>query len=69
MESKTESTKRIAKNTIILYMRMVIVMLIGLYTSRIVLKSLGVEDFGLYNVIGGVVGLFAFFRTSMEKAA
>lgn len=47
---------------------MVIVMLISLYTSRVVLKALGVDDFGLYNVIGGVVGLFTFLRTSMEKA-
>lgn len=43
-------------------------MIVALYTSRIVLNALGVEDFGLYNVIGGVVGLFSFFRTSMEKA-
>lgn len=62
------NTKRIAKNTVILYIRMVIVMLISLYTSRIVLKVLGVDDFGLYGVIGGVVGLFAFIKTSMAKA-
>ena len=59
---------RIAKNTIVLYIRMVVVMLITLYTSRIVLKALGVDDFGLYGVIGGVVGLFAFLKTSMGKA-
>lgn len=59
---------RIAKNTIVLYIRMVVVMVITLYTSRIVLKALGVEDFGLYGVIGGVVGLFAFLKTSMGKA-
>jgi len=47
---------------------MVVVMLISLYTSRIVLKALGVEDFGLYGVVGGVVGLFAFLKTSMGKA-
>ena len=63
MSSYTESTKRIAKNTIVLYLRMVVVMIVALYTSRIVLNALGVEDFGLYNVIGGVVGLFSFFRT------
>lgn len=47
---------------------MVIVMFITLYTSRIVLKALGVDDFGLYGVIGGVVGLFSFLKTSMGKA-
>ena len=62
------NTKRIAKNTVVLYIRMIVVMLISLYTSRIVLQALGVDDFGLYGVIGGVVGLFAFFKRSMEKA-
>ena len=55
-------------NTIVLYIRMIVVMLIALYTSRVVLKALGVEDYGLYNVVGGVVSLFAFLRTSMEQA-
>ena len=68
MSSKGSNTKRIAKNTVVLYIRMVVVMLITLYTSRIVLKALGVDDFGLYGVIGGVVGLFAFLKTSMGKA-
>lgn len=62
------NTKRIAKNTIVLYIRMIVVLIITLYTSRVVLKALGVDDFGLYGVIGGVVGLFAFFKTSMGKA-
>lgn len=62
------SKKRIAKNTVVLYIRMIVVMLITLYTSRVVLKALGVDDFGLYGVIGGVVGLFAFLKTSMGKA-
>lgn len=62
------SSKRIVKNTMVLYIRMIIVMLITLYSSRLILKGLGVSDFGLYNVIGGVVGLFTFFRGAMEKA-
>ena len=61
-------TKLIARNTIILYIRMVVVMLVALYTSRVVLQALGVSDYGIYNVTGGVVGLFAFLRSSMEKA-
>ena len=68
MASTQTSTKTIAMNTIVLYIRMIVVMLIALYTSRVVLKALGVEDYGLYNVVGGVVSLFAFLRTSMEQA-
>jgi len=68
INSQTGNKKRIAKNTLVLYIRMIVVMLITLYTSRVVLKALGVDDFGLYGVIGGVVGLFAFLKTSMGKA-
>ena len=68
MSSTQTSTKRIAINSIVLYIRMIVVMLIALYTSRVVLKALGVDDYGLYNVVGGVVSLFAFLRTSMEQA-
>ena len=64
----TSNTGRIAKNTLVLYVRMVIVLLITLYTSRIVLKALGVDDYGLYNVVGGVVGLLSFFNGTMSKA-
>lgn len=68
INKQTDNKKRIAKNTVVLYIRMIVVMLITLYTSRVVLKALGVDDFGLYGVIGGVVGLFAFLKTSMGKA-
>ena len=64
----TSNTKRIAKNTLVLYVRMVIVLLITLYTSRILLKALGVDDYGLYSVVGGVVGLLTFFNGTMSKA-
>ena len=47
--------KRIAKNSILLYIRMIVVMAIGLFTSRIVLQALGVEDYGIYNLVGGLV--------------
>lgn len=67
MSENIRNSKRIAKNTFVLYVRMVIVMLVGFYTSRVVLEALGIEDFGLYNVVGGVVALFTFLRTSMEK--
>lgn len=68
MTDNTSKSKRIAKNTVMLYVRSLIVMIISLYTSRVILHALGVEDYGLYNVIGGVVGLFAFLRTSMTKS-
>ena len=62
------NNKRIAKNTVVLYIRSIIVMILSLYTSRVILQALGVEDYGLYNVIGGVVALFSFLRTSMTKS-
>ena len=57
--------KRIAKNTIFMYIRMAITMCIGLYTSRAVLQALGVEDFGLCNVIGGIVSMFIILNGAM----
>lgn len=60
----TINKKRIAKNTFMLYFRMIIVMVVSLYTSRIFLAILGNEDFGIYNVVGGIIGLFAFITNS-----
>ena len=60
--------KRIAKNTLLLYLRMGVIMLIGFYTSRVVLATLGEVDFGLYNVIGGIVVAFAFLNGVMSAA-
>nr|MCR4899770.1 hypothetical protein [Treponema sp.] len=60
--------KRIAKNTAFMYIRMLVLMLISLYTVRVVLKYLGVEDYGIYNLIGGIVGLFAFISNSSGAA-
>ena len=56
---------RIAKNTIFMYMRMAITMLVGLYASRVVLRVLGVEDYGLYNVIGGIIALFTVLNSAL----
>ena len=63
-----ENTKRLAKNTIALYFRMLLSMVVSLYTSRIVLNTLGVEDYGIYNVVGGVVAMFGFLNASMSGA-
>ena len=59
--------KRIALNTLYMYLRMFITMSVGLYTSRVVLNSLGVEDYGLYNVIGGIIAMFGFLNGAMTN--
>lgn len=65
---ESENNKRIAKNTIALYIRTLITMAVGLYTSRVVLNVLGVEDYGVYNVVGGVVSMFAIVTSSLSQA-
>ena len=64
---KSENS-RIAKNTVFLYLRTIVVLLISLYTSRVVLQSLGVTDFGIYNVVGGLVTMFSFINGAMSAA-
>lgn len=59
---------RIVKNTMLLYVRMILVMAATLFTTRIVIKNLGVEDYGIYNVVAGVVTMFAFLNASMSGA-
>ena len=59
MPTQSENTKRIAKNTLLLYVRMLFSMLGSLYTLRVVLNALGVEDYGIYNVVGGFVAMFS----------
>lgn len=68
MSTTSENNKRIAKNTALLYVRMIITLLVALYTSRVVLQVLGVTDFGIYNVVGGVVALLGFISSSMSIA-
>lgn len=60
--------KRIAKNTLLLYFRMLLTMAVSLYTSRVILQTLGVEDYGIYNVVGGVVTMFTFINSAMSNA-
>ena len=64
-----DNAKRVAKNTLALYFRMMFLVLVSLYTVRVVLTVLGVEDYGLYNVVGGFVGLFSFFSGTLVNAA
>jgi O-antigen/teichoic acid export membrane protein len=63
-----ENNRRIAKNTAMLYVRMLFTMVISLYTSRVVLITLGIENFGIYNVVGGVIVLFSFINNAMANA-
>ena len=65
---KESSNKRILRNTVYLYFRMILSMAVSLYTSRVVLDVLGVSDFGIYNVIGGVVVLISIINNSMSAA-
>lgn len=68
MTSTSSNNKRIAKNTLLLYVRTLFTMLISLYTSRVVLNTLGVSDYGIYNVVGGVVAMFGFINGSMATS-
>lgn len=63
------NNKQIAKNTLFMYLRMGVTMFVGLYVSRIVLQQLGVEDYGLYNVIGGIIAMFSFINGSMVNVS
>lgn len=64
----SENTKRIAKNTVMLYIRMLFTMFVSLFTSRIVLNVLGVEEYGIYNIVGGIIVMFSFINISMSSA-
>lgn len=68
MTNTSASSKRIAKNTLLLYLRMFIMLFVSLFTSRIVLQVLGETDYGIYNIIGGVVVLFSFLNSALLSA-
>lgn len=65
----SSNSKRIAKNTLLLYFRMFITTLVGLYTSRVVLNTLGVSDYGIYNVVGGIISMASFLNSAMVAAS
>ena len=67
-QNETSSRTRIAKNTLFLYLRMLLLTLVSLYTSRVILDALGVEDYGVYNVVGGVVTMFVVLSGSLNAA-
>lgn len=69
MADNSLNNKRIAKNTILLYIRSFLLLLIGLYTSRLTLQVLGVEDYGIYQVVGGVVTMFSMLSSTLNAAS
>lgn len=68
MSNSSENNKRIAKNTLLLYGRMLLTLCISLYTSRVILRTLGVVDFGINNVVGGVIAMLGFLTGSLTSA-
>ena len=68
MSEKSERSKRLAKNTLLLYARMILLMFVNLYASRVILNNLGVNDYGIYNVVGGVVTMFSMLSGSLTAA-
>lgn len=68
MSTNDENNQRIAKNTLLLYFRMIFLMGISLYTSRVVLQVLGISDYGIYNVVGGFVSMFSIVSASLSAA-
>lgn len=68
MNKVSVNNKRIAKNTVLLYLRMLLMMAVQLYTSRVVLNALGITDFGIYNAVGGFVMMFAVISGSLSAA-
>lgn len=68
MANKISNSERIARNTMLLYIRMLFVMGVTLFTSRIILQALGVVDFGIYNVVGGLSGAFVFFSSALSSS-
>ena len=65
MPDNSVNNKRIAKNTLMLYVRMLFTMVVSLYTSRVVLQTLGIEDYGIFSVVGGIIMMFTFINGGM----
>lgn len=68
MQDYSSNSKRLAKNTVVLYFRMAFIILINLYMSRVILDTLGVEDYGIYNVVGGFVTMFSILSAALSNA-
>ena len=68
MRDRGANNRRIAKNTLVMYIRMIVMMLISLFTSRVILQVLGVTDYGVYNAVGGVVSMLSVISGSLSRA-
>lgn len=68
MSEKLGDKRRIAKNAAMLWLRMLLSIVVSIYTSRVVLQTLGVEDYGIYNVVGGITAMFTFLNSAMASA-
>lgn len=68
-KTSTTNNKRIVKNTFLLYIRMLFLMLVNLYTSRVILQILGVEDYGIYNAVGGIVLILSFLNSALSNGS
>ena len=68
IQDVSSNNKRLMHNTLMLYLRMFVQMAVSLYTSRVILEALGVDDYGTYNVVGGIVVLFVFITNAMVTA-
>ena len=66
--AEMSENKRIAKNSLFLFARMFVTLAVGLFTSRVILSALGVSDFGIYNVVGGIVTMFIFINSAMVNS-
>ena len=66
--SANTNSKRLVVNTLLLYIRMGLTMLVAMYTSRIVINALGFSDYGIYNIVGGIVAMFTFINSTMAAA-
>ena len=63
------NSRRLAQNTLLLYFRQILIMAVSLYTVRVVLATLGAEDYGIYNVVAGVVTMFGFLSGAMASSS
>ena len=68
VQDNAQKSRTIAKNTLMLYVRMIFLLLVGFYTSRVVLDSLGEDDYGIYGVVGGVVAMFSIISGALNSA-
>ena len=68
MPEVVSNNQRIAKNTLYIYIRTIVVLIVALYTSRIVLELLGAKNYGIYTVVGGIIALMGFFQAAQSKA-